>query len=136
MKTSAAYRNQVELMRKCNLFFEHNGSDYLVSQIVIRKNGQDTIYRVYGTCVTASDPVSHCQEVPGDYNLKVKRIIQKHDLYRYFLLVAAPALSYLAIYLWRPIFKYGQFDVTSLVPPMIVTILAIICWQMVRELWL
>jgi len=137
MKTRAAYNKQVDLLRKCHVFFQHNGSDYLVSQIVFHKNGEDTIYSLYGTSVTGSDPINYSQDVPGDYDLRVKRIIQKHDLYRYLILISAPALTLLAIYRWRPVFESGMFfSPTALVLPVIITVLAIICWQVFRDQWL
>jgi hypothetical protein len=136
MKVRAAYNNQVDLMRKSNLFFEYDGNSYLVSQIVIRKSGEDTVYRLYGTRDAESGAVTHSQDVPGDYDLQVKRIIQRPDLFRYFILVSAPILTLVAFYFWIPLLSHGYSSLSSLFLPLVFTVLAILCWQVFRDVWL
>ncbi len=65
MKTLGAYNRQVELMRRCNVCFHHNGNAYLLSQIVLRKSDENKVYLLYGTRTTEAGPVTHFQDVSG-----------------------------------------------------------------------
>ncbi len=132
MKTSAAYNDQVELMRKCNLFYEHDGSKYLISQIIVRKIGEDTVYRLYGSSVTDADSGSHYQDVPGSYNLKVQRLIQKRDIFRYLMFIAAPILTLITLYVWYRILN-GRDSLIYYGLAIAGTILSVFFWQVIRD---